>query len=229
MKKTLIWMMVALVATLAWGGPATADSKKGKTYDVTVTNLTAGVIFTPILFVTHEPGVRLFTPGAAAGGALSRLAEGGDTAPLAGMLADHPRVGDLANSADVLGDPPVLFPGQSVTVSIEGGKRFDRLSFAAMLLPTNDGFVALNGIELPEEKKEPVMTTLPGWDAGTELNDEDCAHIPGPQCGGLGEGFNEEDGEGFVHIHGGIHGIGDLEPADHDWKNPIARVVVTRR
>jgi hypothetical protein len=33
-------------------------------------------------------------------------------------------------------------------------------------------------------------------------------------------------GEGFVHIHAGIHGIGNLEASEYDWRNPVARITV---
>lgn len=48
----------------------------------------------------------------------------------------------------------------------------------------------------------------------------------GGMCGG--EGFNEEEGEGYVHIHAGVHGIGDLDAAEYDWRNPVARIVIQR-
>ena len=34
--------------------------------------------------------------------------------------------------------------------------------------------------------------------------------------------------EEFIHIHNGIHGVGDLEPADHDWRGGAARITVRR-
>ena len=54
-------------------------------------------------------------------------------------------------------------------------------------------------------------------------------HIPGPICGGAGlsPGENPDD-EGYVHIHRGIHGIGDLNASVYDWRNPVARITVTR-
>ncbi|MGH8760210.1 MAG: hypothetical protein ACREVW_11970, partial [Burkholderiales bacterium] len=67
---------------------------------------------------------------------------------------------------------------------------------------------------------------------GSERNDELCASIPGPEfaeCGGPGGGGKPEgDEEGYVHIHAGIHGIGDLPPEVRDWRNPVARIVVRR-
>ena len=50
-------------------------------------------------------------------------------------------------------------------------------------------------------------------------------NIPGPTCGVDG---GSPEGEGFVHVSGGIHGIGDLAPAEYDWRNPVATVTVTR-
>jgi len=95
-----------------------------------------------------------------------------------------------------------------------------------MLVPTNDAFMAVNGIPLPKGKRTQRVTAL-GYDAGTETNDESCLSIPGGG-GCAGEGYNAEGGEGFVHIHSGIHGIGDLEAADYDWANPIAHIMIKR-
>ena len=40
---------------------------------------------------------------------------------------------------------------------------------------------------------------LPGYDAGSEFNDESCANIPGPACAGFdGEAPEYMDPEGFV-------------------------------
>jgi hypothetical protein len=95
-----------------------------------------------------------------------------------------------------------------------------------MLIPTNDSFIAVNGMPLPKGK-EPAVYLSTGHDAGSEPNDEICANIPGPVCGGEGTSPNA-GGEGFVHITAGIHGIGDLAAADYDWRNPVARIVVKK-
>jgi hypothetical protein len=34
------------------------------------------------------------------------------------------------------------------------------------------------------------------------------------------------NGEGFVHVHRGMHGVGDFKAAARDWRNPVARVQV---
>jgi hypothetical protein len=46
-------------------------------------------------------------------------------------------------------------------------------------------------------------------------------------CGG--EGGSPGVGEGYVHIHTGIHGIGDLlTAAMYDWRNPVAEITIRR-
>ena len=187
-------------------------------YAVTITNLTRGSSFTPILVASHRPGVELFALGQPASDELAAMAEGGDTAPLEAALLDSGQVVGTGHSQGLLG------PGQSVTVEVPAGNA-NRISLAAMILPTNDGFIALNGVEVPRAGSQTFR--VPGYDAGSEPNDELCASIPGPLCGGEG-GSPNAGGEGFVHIHAGIHGIGDLSAADYDWRNPVATIKVER-
>ena len=96
----------------------------------------------------------------------------------------------------------------------------------AMLIPTNDAFFALNAVELPQKGTDTYFSVA--YDAGSELNDEQCAHIPGPATVCSGEGVSVGQGEGFVHIHPGIHGIADLAADIYDWRNPVAQITVTR-
>ncbi len=189
-------------------------------YEVTVTNITGGQIFTPILVLTHRHGVKLFTPGMPASLELAKLAEAGDTGPLSERMSMNPKVGEIITSGGLLG------PGEEKTIMVPAGGPYKYISLAAMMLPTNDGFIALNGVRAPRGHRT-VMYLSPGYDAGSEINDELCENIPGGGgCGGVP--FSEEDGEKYVHIHGGIHGIGDLAAADYDWKNPVARIVIER-
>ena len=100
-----------------------------------------------------------------------------------------------------------------------------------MLIPTNDAFVALNGVPLPRGYDKVTMTAV-AYDSGSERNDELCASIPGPlfiECGGSGGGAAPAGGEeGYVHIHAGIHGVGNLQAAQRDWRNPVALITVRR-
>lgn len=65
---------------------ASAGSAFAQTYRVTITNLTKGQTFTPVLLATHSPTVRLFAPGTAASSQLQAIAEEGDTTTMAALL-----------------------------------------------------------------------------------------------------------------------------------------------
>ena len=217
-----------IVAAAGLAGPAIADDDNdregGRYFEITVTNLTASQVFTPLLAVTHRPSIRLFTPGQAASAELAILAESGDTGPLDTALQASRRVGDTTTADGPLG------PGQSVTLKVRTSGRFDRVSLAGMLVPTNDAFVAVNGVRGPRGRA-PVRLRMPAYDAGSEANDELCANIPGPPTVCTGEGVSAPDptsDEGFVHIHRGIHGIGDLDESVYDWRNPVADIVIRR-
>jgi hypothetical protein len=187
-------------------------------YEVTVTNITKGQSFTPFLVVSHKPDISLFTPGEAAWPELATLAESGDTSGLQALLDGMPDL--VLETKTTMG---LLAPGEEVTIEISGDNRYSRLSFAAMLIPTNDTFVGLNSEEFP--KRETVVM-VPAYDAGSEENDELCDNIPGPVCMDMDDDGNT--GEGYIYVGNGIRGGGDLSPNDYDWNNPVARVVVRR-
>ncbi len=193
-------------------------------YRVTITNITPAQTFTPQFVVIHSGRASLFQAGAAASEGLERLAEDGNPA----LLGDE--VAHAATDTTVAAD--LLEPGETVSVDIRGNPHRGYLSIAAMLIPTNDNFMALNRVRLPRRGSSSYH--VPAYDAGTELNDQSCQNIPGPRCGG--EGFNAGDGEGFVHIGNGFHELGAqdadgfevLGPATYDWRNPVATITVTR-
>ncbi|MEM7079117.1 MAG: spondin domain-containing protein [Pseudomonadota bacterium] len=218
----------AAFALFVLGAGAHADSYQKyyqPEYEVTITNVTQSLQFTPILVATHRRAISFFELGEPASEGLALLAEGGAIDPLAAELTATGKVIDANNSSTVLGDPPLLFAGDSVTLKVKGRNRGAVLSLAAMLLPTNDSFVALNSVKLPKYGKR-VYYAL-GYDAGSEPNDEYCMNIPGPTCMGTGPS-PDEGGEGFVHVSNGIHGGADLKPSVYDWRNPVAKVVVRR-
>jgi len=224
MKLFTRWTMLGLLAA---GGAlllGTAGLASATDFEVTVTNLTRGQQFTPVLVASHKAGVRLFELGGPASPQLKTLAEEGNVAPMTALLLGNPNVRDVVNSGGLLG------PGKSVTqrVSTLGG--FDNVSVAAMLIPTNDGFFAVNDAEGPNGQ-ESITVFSPAYEAGSEGNDETWASISVPflvECGGPGGGGAPGSGEGYVHIHAGIHGVGDLDPALRDWRNPVARITIRR-
>ena len=193
-----------------------------RTYAVTITNITPGQVFTPVLVATHTADASFFELGAAPSPELADLAEGGATGGLQALLDGLPEfVMDTNTSGITPDDNPLINPGESVTIYITGNRDYNRLSLAGMLLPTNDTFVAVNSMPLPRRYAASMALA---YDAGSEMNDELCANIPGPQCGGLP--FSDGLAEGFVHISRGISGEGDLNASDYDWRNPVARVTV---
>ena len=193
-------------------------------YEVKITNLTRGQQFTPILATNHKASVRLFELGQPASAELATLAEEGNTAPLAAALSVNVGVGSVVTGNGLTN------PGATTTLIVQGRNGFSRLSVAAMLIPTNDAFFAVNSVRLPRDDDMSTLT-VPAYDAGSERNDELCASIPGPnfiECGGSGGGAKAGGGEGFVHISAGMHGIGSFKAADRDWRNPVARITVRR-
>ena len=189
-------------------------------YEVTVTNITPGQTFTPQMVVTHAADISLFQLGEPASMELEILAEGGDTGPLTDAVVN------VVSYVDTV--PGLLAPGASVSVVVMADEG-DVISMVAMLIPTNDTFVALNGMPLPDGGS--VTYYVKAYDAGTEENDQNCRNIPGPVCGG--EGYNgdpAEGDEGFVHVSNGFHRLpgNTLRPNVYDWRNPVAKVTVTR-
>ncbi|WP_158657765.1 spondin domain-containing protein [Agarilytica rhodophyticola] len=196
---------------------ATSAFANGPQYQVKVTNITKGQSFTPILTVAHSSPVSLFTLGEPASEEIAAMAEAGNIAPLRTLVEGSSSVSDTASSQGLLG------PGESTVMMVTGSYNDMRVSMAAMLLPTNDTFMAIDSVRVPYNGS--VVAYAKAYDAGSETNDELCASIPGPLCGGEPLSPND-DGEGFVHISSGIHGVGDLGSAAYDWRDAVAKVEI---
>jgi hypothetical protein len=122
------------------------------------------------------------------------------------------------------------------TFTIRADKGARRLSWASMLICTNDGFTGVNSLSLPKKVGDSVTALTAGYDSGTELNTEDFADIV-PPCQGLVGVSSGEPGTGIsnaalaergvIHHHPGIAGGADLVLAIHGWTDPVARVEVT--
>ena len=204
---------------------------------VKITNLTQGIAFTPLLVAGHNADTTLFSVGEAASANLQAMAEGGSIAGLSG---------DVSGAGGVVGENPaggLLMAGKSTMTDIDTGTN-TQLSIVAMMLPTNDGFVALNNLTIPTTPGT-YTYNLNAYDAGTEANDEIRGSgvpgesgfpVPPPLEGEVGTGGTGVDAvaEGFVHIHRGVlgdtssdSGVSDIDSTVHRWLNPVARVTVT--
>ena len=211
-----------------------------KTYTMTVENLSFSQPLSPVILATHQEGLKLFEFTQPASSEIVELAENGNPAPLKNTLDADPR----ARFVDLLESVP---PGtaQTATFRVYGG--FEHISLASMAMNTNDCFVAINGehIAIPDGAKKTQVFELAGLDAGSEENNELCSSIPGPACPQGDEFMNirHGNGEGFVHVHRGFHGINQfrseplapedlsvlgtpLDAARYDWRNPMARVTI---
>jgi len=169
--------------------------------------------------MVHNRRVRVYDFGEPASEALARLAEDGDPQPLVDMFDGQPGV----FSATVHNEGAPYDGGETTTIEIVANRNFGYLTIAAMAINTNDMFVSLNGV-IPRRRTTFFSN---GLDAGSEENNELCESMPGPACININAtNIESGNGEGFVHVHPGFHGVGDLAENRYDWRNPMMRVQV---
>lgn len=224
MKKRTQFGLAITSASLLFGvGPAVAAD-----LEITITNATKGIYFTPLIVAAHNSDLVMFRTGQSASAELESMAEGGDISGLASVIG---------NAGGVVVENPasgILNPGVSTTFSMDSGS-FGYLSLSAMLLPTNDGFVGLDSWKIPSEPGT-YKATLRGYDAGTEANDELAGSMPNPPFltfGAGGTGVETAVTNNTVHVHPGnlgdsdpAGGISDLDNTSHRWLNPVATITV---
>ena len=211
-------LLTASLMVLAYflvGNTVFAD-QRGRRVEVTITNITRNQIFSPPVAISHTKGFQLFELGQPASSQLYPLAEDGETTPLTDHLDTLTSVHDHAVAGPVM-------PGTSVTLHVTTRGHFRFISVAGMLVTTNDAFFAIRGVRVPFFGKKAVEAKA--YDAGSEANSESCNFIPGPPCGNPGV-RDTTNAEGYVHIHAGLHGIGDLDASMVDWRNPVAEITV---
>lgn len=220
--------------------PALLDASAGvehaadaavREYEITITNLTTGQPMSPGVLATHAKQASFIMAGQAASEGLRLIAEDGDpgsaAAELTGTLGVDDVVATMAPIHRVGGPGPT-----SLTSTITARANANRFSLAVMLICTNDGFAGLAGAELPRGF-QPQTYYAAGYDAGTEANDELSANVVdacpaiGP-VGGAADGNGRVAEGGVVMMHPGIQGGAFLDPSQHGWSEPVARVTVRR-
>ena len=220
MKRSITAIAIMFMVVSAFSAGGTAYAKDNVTYYmVTITNITLGQIISPPLVFSHKRNFHLFKLGFPAPPGLDVLAEDGDTGPLKAYLEGLDSVFDIS-----VAEGPIM-PGQSVTIEIKTTWGFRHLSAAGMLIITNDAFFGMRNVFARPWSN--TVVDARAYDAGSEVNSEDCDFIPGPPCGNGGV-RDTVGAEGYVYPHSGIHGIGDLVPAEHDWNNPVASITIQR-
>lgn len=243
-KQTLLFVLLVLVLGITVAGAAAqgqqADEIELPRYEVTVTNLTEGQPLTPPLLATHSRLTDVFTVGQPASFGIKEIAENGNLQPLIDALHNDPLVLDVVTAGAPLvpdGTPGGEMFDDSVTLTIEARPFYRFLSFASMLVCTNDGFTGLDAVELPFHVGESITVYGNGYDAGTEINTEDFADIV-PPCQGLIGVTSDDAGTGMsnpalaqggvIEHHPGIQGGADLVPEIHGWDDPVVEVTITR-
>lgn len=223
------WMLpVCLAGALFLSACSDSDSSKKVSYRMTVTNLTNDQPLSPPAVVLHTAGYRAWELGTGASEGLEMLAEGGEVATFLDA-ADS----DMAVVATAAGMAAIA-PGGSMSVEMEISAQTDlRVSFAAMLVNTNDAFTGIVDTAIGDLARDGSLSVFTAaYDAGTEVNSETADSIPGPAAGG--EGFNPALGDhGFITIHPGVVSGDDGLTASvlgesHRWQNPVARLTITR-
>lgn len=243
MKKLLALTVVSLLA--ACGGdnnnnnvvppgepappapPVLPPVDNGRTFDVSVTNLTVGQPFSPVGVFLHDNTQQVFSVGTPASVALETMAEGGDVSAL---------IDAVQSISEVTGDAPVG-PGASSTYTISIAAQPTEeleLSVMTMLVNTNDGFTGVNGADITSLAAGQSMSwNAIAYDSGTENNTEAAGSLPGPADGG--EGFNavRDDINDQVTMHSGVVTADDglassILNQTHRFDNPVARVRITR-
>jgi hypothetical protein len=206
---------------------------------ITVTNLTQGLHFTPVITAAHTNEANIFIASEMASTELQAMAEGGDISGLVSMLTNA--------DANINENPAMglLAPAMSASFTLTNDSANTHLSLAAMVLPSNDGFVGLNGWKIPEEAGS-YTVFLNAYDAGTEANNElrgsgapGEAGMPVPPplealIGMNGTGVTDMESNSKVHIHRGSLGDSDMSAGTSDinnsvqrWLNPVAKLTIT--
>jgi hypothetical protein len=233
---------IAMITGMAMLAPAAMADGKDRVYRVTIQNATLGQPLAPSVIATHNGEFHLFDLGMAPmpgdGGyddylALAAMAETGY--PF--HVFDQVSASDGVWEAKVLATgnmPPVIFPGGSNSTTITSSGSAKYLTAVAMLGATNDAVYAVRGVMLPRGIGDTVRVSANAYDVGSEANAESPDTV-----GALGAtdddpvsgtGIND-GGEGYIHVHAGIHGVGGmggLSAAAHDWRNPVAELTIER-
>jgi hypothetical protein len=236
-------IIVAGTIALTPAAMARPNNDRGKRmYRVTITNATLGQPVAPSVIAIHTGAFQLFELGPtpvpgdsdyALYFGLATAAETGSPVPLVDEVA---AANGVQKAVALLTDrtPPILLPGESNSITIRASGNAKYLSAAAMLGATNDAFYAVRGALLPKGVGEITHVYANAYDAGSELNEESADTV-----GALGatdddpttgNGINE-NGEGYIHVHAGIHGVGGpdgLDAATYDWRNPVVEVTIER-
>jgi hypothetical protein len=195
-RMALVLAIGAIPALIAL--PASADHHlPTDTLRITLENRSNQILSPPVIVsAPHE--WRPFMLGEAASSDVEALAESGNGQPLVDRA-----LADGAYSA-MVSDAP-LVPGEKRSYEFESPVFEVDLWALTMAVQTNDGFFVVHSVGAPGVLSSRVQQAF-FLDAGTEVNDELCANVPGPPCGGDGS----VDEGGVVGPHPGLNFDADI-------------------
>ena len=177
----------------------------------------SGNFLTPVWLAFHDGSFDIFDQGGTASAGLESLAEDGATGTL-GTEFESSRTGSAHATLTSGGEIPPFAPGASnaMTITLDGASPLSRfLSFATMVIPSNDAFVA-NGDPMAMEifdadgnftGAEVIIQGSQVWDAGTEVNDEVPANTAFLEQAMPNTG---EDEAGTIQLHAGFMSGGTI-------------------
>ncbi len=171
-----------------------------------------GVYLTPVWLGYHDGSFDTFNTGETASQGIERMAEDGDFAALAADFeASAAGTDQVVLNPEGFAGAPLFDPGFSSTEMVYLDASNNRyLSYAAMVLPSNDAFIANdNPMAYPifDENGEfagPVRVKVYGnqvWDAGTEANTESNAAFFDQAAPDTGDSTTE-----LIALHPGFNG-----------------------
>lgn len=208
---------------------SSSTNEETRQYEITINNITANQPFSPVVIFAHEPNYKIWQSGEVASVGLEHLAEGGSNSQLIKEVKANENYIDHATGT------AAIVSGRSETIALSvKDASWVRLSFATMLVNTNDAFTGLENIKIGDLNKgeSKTLTTL-AWDAGTEKNTEVAGSIPGPADGGQGFNASRAGDVNFISVHQGVvtsdDGLLDsILDQSHRFDNPVAQVTVKR-
>jgi hypothetical protein len=207
-------------SVFAHGREVAAEPARASTsWIVTISNLTppGSQPLSAPLFVVHSDRVDVWSVGDIATHVVAAIAEDANNAPAESALRRLRGVSEVFT-----GEGDAIPPGESRTYRVTTQRLFNQLTVLTMLVNTNDAFTGLDGVFLSGPG---VAVRTMAYDAGSEINNELTAFIPGPCCNNP---FIRDPEGRLIRPHRGILGVGDLDPSIYGWKDPVAMIVVER-
>jgi len=163
----------------------------------------------PVVALHNAPtaanGIRIFEVTQPASGEIVELAENGNIQPLVDAATGQLATGAVSAAAVAFPDPEnpgPIGPGGSSTLVLDLSNNEQVLSFASMVVCTNDGFTGVDSRPLSANASETF--TAPIYDAGSETNVQSLNYWVPPCSGEAGTSENLGDAEnGSIQLHQG--------------------------